>query len=418
MLKNLLKFGYLALAIVLGAVVGFGSYYINVSESATSKVKNALADKDYVTLSRIYSGSLIDGTNIAASFEETNSYDIYMNAGVMEQSGTYYNPEEDGLKTVYYHNFDMAYYIYLTDISFLYGDANGASGKTVHYAGIKFTSDTNTYNYYFDVNDSYNTAVKDTDYTVVKVTGDDGYTYNDYNDNFDGYCETQYSEKELLLNSKRNLSNFYTNYGFLPVSFSSKQIYYIEELLGGDITSFAIINSQGEKVSGDINYSFDFDEQFFLNAKPLFDAYSKFIPIYDKYGKVEGAQYTNDVSDSEYEAAVSQFNKDVEEFAYKLQNKALYPGFENYYNALPESYIKDSSIVFKTIMIVIVYIIAAVVLYFLFFHLKDITNLVFNRNKGPKQEIRPKNINIATKNQEKEVIDVKEENNNSSENNN
>lgn len=423
MLKTILKMAYIALAIVIGAIVGYGSYTINLQESASNAVKNAIKDKDYTTLSRIYSGGLIDSTNLAKDFTKTDKYDIFMNSGVYEYSGTYkevIENEEDvatELKTTYYHEFERTYYIYLTDVNFLFADSVGAGGKTVHHAGIKFNGTDSSYEYYYDLNDDSNASVKDTDYKVIKVENTKTtFEYDLYANDYTGYVKTPYSEKELLLNSQRKLTNFYVNYGFLPVSFTEGQINAIKDLLGSEIVSFNIMDASGTNVSGDINFQFTFEEDFFNEASSLFDAYSKFLPIYDKYGNVDGAKYESDVSESEYRVALETFNKSVEEFAYKLNNKALFNNLETFYSPLPDSFIKSNDLVGKTILICAIYVVAAIVLYFLLFHIKDITNLIYRRgNKNTNRGYSPKTVPTVN-NTKKEsddtsnVIEVKEEN--------
>ena len=389
--KTIAKFAYWAIAFVMGIVIYIGVYQVNMVEQVQEKISAAVSNTDYVQMARIVGGGLFDSTNLASDITSTKKYTMALLSGAVENSGTWYDPT-DSLNARYYHEYDEAYYLYVFNLTYTLSattkDSNG-NDVTVYKSGVRFYSGDNYYDYYLNLTSDYNSS------SNYEEATSNGNSYKKYSSNYNGYIEKATSEKELLLNSQRELAKYFSNYKFLSITISKDMIEEIETILGSDITAFDLLNGYGNDVSDTkIPFSFDFSESFYEKAKPVFDAYDVYLPIADKYNQVNGATYASSVSDNQYSDANQTLNTSIKEFTYKLSNKDIFTDYKTIYTSASQNeVVKLSDTITKSIVIVIIYVVAVVIVFFLIFYLKRITEFVTNRNRGNKNNYRPSGKN-------------------------
>jgi hypothetical protein len=299
---------------------------------------------------------------------EDNKFDMVVYAGTKDVTKTYYNHgDEDNLEKAKYHKYDFTYYIYLFDVSFSISDksAKRNNGKkiTVNDSGIRFYSGEESYDYYAVISDDY--------YHFVGLT-DAGLP--DYNTN---YMSKPDNLQDMFISGGRNMFDSYDQWGFYDFSISRDSVYAVNKLLGGDddnnvITSFAILDRDGKEVENSkTNFTFAFDEEFFAddNAGIIYKAYEEYNLVADN----------DDSSDSDISDAEDVFRDTAKVFDDNMK-EGLYP---TYFKAFDKSNIVNTStVVWKSILVTVLFVFSATVVFILIFKFTWIKNLVFRKKEG------------------------------------
>ena len=134
---------------------------------------------------------------------------------------------------------------------------------------------------------------------------------------------------------------------------------------------------------------------------------------------MSGATYAGDVSDNLYNDANNTLNTSIQEFTYKLSNKELFTDYKTIYTSASQGeVISLSSIVTKSIIVIVIYVVSVIVIFVLIFYIKRITQFVTrgknrNNNYRPRPNIEPKkeSIDASLKEVNNDNKDNKEETN-------
>lgn len=367
MLKLILKIAYFAFAVVLAIIVYMLAYQTSAYDHVVGKLSSYASEKDYDSVCRMFGGGLLDGNEIVKI--ENEKFDLVIYEGVAENNISYTVVEDEKEVTKSHHTFNKIYHMFI-----LNSDINTQNVTTqdsvTNSTAIRFYSADGYYDYKFDISSEVNK---------------------------DLYIEKPSNVKETLLNAERVASNYYDNWGIYYFNFNEETVGFIEEELASDIIGFNLVDGASKTLLDDneqCKLSFNFESTFFTDVKVLYDAYQKFIPIYDAY-------HADDIKEDEYNAAYDVFIDETEEFEADLDS-GKYP---NYLESFTQKELMPSIIIWKSIGIVALFVVCVAILYILIFKFAWIKSIV---TRTPRSNVRYTPNKITPK---KEVIDaqVKEE---------
>lgn len=395
--RGILKLLYGVIVVIFGIVVGLAAYSMARSTHLTDLVNEIITNENYDEIARL-SGGFEDSTNLISydNSNDSNKVDMVLQAGLDEL--TYeYKTDVDGTRyNNYYHQYEYSYRLFLFKINYDYSNIQIDSSSYYNGASVRLFSENGSYDFHLEVGSKTNA------YNQNKISGDDlvinGITINDY-------YKDENTLDTAIIHQEKNYISFYEQNSFANISLNQSSIKYIENKIG-KITSFNLTDREGNLVlENNISVSFDFNEQFFVNMKDAVDSYNEILPVYDgahyydSYQNVKeycslhhnGKEYTTD----ELNEIASPVETKLKDLQAKIDNKEA--GYETY-TYLSRSYIygSTSSAIGRVVLYVGLYLIAVVIIYFLFFHFRDIKNFVF-RDRSKQTEIRPKQQNNVTK---------------------
>lgn len=381
MLKTIGKIVYLAFAAILAVLFGILNYNTSSDEEYVNLVTTAAKDEDTEKL--VYAFSSFGLPYDAVPYKKTsvgsnNKYSVY---GSLNQiSMTYYTTKDQTNTTETFKRIEFIYYIFLRDPSFKYSKYTD-NGTVMNNTGIRFyNEDGASFDYHFVISDTINK---------------------------DEYIEHPMTRYEALMNTSRNYTVTYMNerynYHFMLTPVSESMVEYIttNKLNNKPITKMNYIDSEGKLVyENDIDIRLDFSQDFFSADKGIMtyrDAFRKY--------------YDSDTNTEEGKKAKEEATKYINEFKIESLNNA------NYKLGLKKEEIYHAGLVWKTIGLVFVFVLAFAIVYFLLFHFALIKRLVFRRSSGrttryvpnkidKKDMYKPKNSAIKA-----EVREVKPEEN-------
>lgn len=393
-----MKTGLKIIYVIIAFIVCFFAYYISYSEYSYTYVKGivdtAIANKDYAETAKLF-GSCFDKTNLVSSSDDYVNVAIFKGVHTSQYSYT----ENETTKEV--DKFELSYYIYIfagDTYTIDYSNWTDTS-NTYNHSGIRFYSEgymSNTYgsyykgvdgNYYESIDSKFYNAeytensntysstycyIKTSDSVYQKIESEEKYSekYYDYyfvmssDVNSNLYVESPTSYDEAVLYSSRDYigtSSYYSLFGMINFTFDQCML----DAIGFDsVTKIEILDTlSNAKRTIDITLDFDDTEGFYKDIKPLANEYNEYFELYN-----------SDPSSEDLEAKQTE----VEEFQDSFQTSFLTLN-ENYTFRYDDDYFDTTSITWKTIGTVALFIVCAILIYFLLFHFRFIKG-IFNRN--------------------------------------
>ena len=361
MAKLILRILYFALSVIIAVFVGMLYYQSEVYQEIYDKTQEWLKAGDYTSIGRMYSGyfnkvPLVDQTDGKAArivvFESTqeDSFSYYK----LNDGATPGSTKDSDYTSLVHHTYDSSYsfifYIPSAD-KVKYNLANiDYNDKVVNNFGLRF----------YDKND--NTKYYDYKFEISNTV------------NKEEFVLRPLSEKEYILHGKRDLlTNFYSSWGFCRTYINVQTLNTIEEASGIDIGSFNVCDNSGKNMfASNISLDMDFKEQFFTDIKPLLDAYSEYLPIYNDYNYANKSKVTKD----EYNAATDAVKEKLDKWT---EEAKAYP---NYLTAFEKDELTTSAPIWKTVGVLAIYALAIFILYIILFEFKRVKNFVFKDRKN------------------------------------
>lgn len=347
MVKKILKILYISFGLLFAILIYMVGYQSNLSSHILNLTAEAIESKDYSNIALVH-GGCFDRENLIVDDSDELEIGIY-SAAHLSAFNVYDNKDAESATTKRFY--DNAYIIYVVAPKFSI-KGYSENGKMVNQSGINLFDGDKSYKYDFLINDEIN---KDK-YISKPVSTDEAYFI------------------------KRDLITYYDTWDFMNIVITQGML----KAMGlNKITKLEFVNDVNEVVETfDINL--DFSQKFFADVKPLSENYNNYIQ------KVEASNNDSKVQ----KEAEEEFNKFYEGES----------GFHNSFLAMDDSYsyrytdkeLEPGKIVWQTIGMLSLYLLAAVGLYLLFFHFNDIKNL-FTRNRG-NYRVNPASVNAAKAN--------------------
>lgn len=340
-MKTILKFFYLAFAVVLGVVIYLSAYNSAGFNYISDLTKTAIENKEYEKVGLIH-GGCFDTKSIANNSSDKLNVAIF--PSVTLESFNYYDAEslKEGSKeekTITYNEFCNSYYIYIfnSSISDLNTTTNGVS---TNMAALRFKSESSTYDYLF------------------KITSDV---------NSDSYNSKPTSVNDYLIKGGRNLFTYKVNYDFFNITLTSLDIEAMKSQgFNGSITGFDIIDQNGNVVATE-NVKLDFSQQFFTDAKPLVDNYNTYINEYSNAESKEDKQKAEDKFNAFYDGE-DGFEK-------------TFTSNSEYTFRYADSYLRPSKLIWNGVGVLAIFALCVVLIYILLFHFAFIKGLITGSGK-------------------------------------
>ncbi|MDE6013594.1 MAG: hypothetical protein K2G50_01470, partial [Anaeroplasmataceae bacterium] len=198
---------FVGIAIVIGIGVFFLGYRSNYVNHIYDLVGNAIDESRYSDVVKVF-GGCFDTESIIK--DNSDDYDLVIYPGTTLTDSVNYGEDEN-----YYH-YRKAYYFYIFKMRFTTAASSTGTQKT----GLRFYSDSESYNFYFTVNSDTNSSY---------------------------YVSEPSNLEEVLLNSE-HMSLTSGDIKFVNLTLSDDQINMIETKLGGKINKMAILDSLGDEV--------------------------------------------------------------------------------------------------------------------------------------------------------------------------
>ncbi len=339
-MKTILKFFYLAFAVVLGVVIYLNAYNTAGFNYINNLTKTAIESKEYYKVGMIH-GGCFDTKNISTT--SSDKLDLVIFPSVTLESFNYYDAETVGSKdekTITYNEFCNSYYIYIfnSNISDINSTTNGVA---TNMAGLRFKSNTSSYDYLFKITSDVNSS---------------------------SYVEKPTTVDDYLLKGERNLFNYKLNYDFFNITLTSLDIKAMQNAgLEGAITGFDILDQTGNVIAtSDVNL--DFSQKFFHDASELVSHYNTYIK-----------EYSASESKEDKKAAEDKFNAfyDGEDgFEKKFTTNT------DYTFRYSDSYLRPGKLIWNGVGILAVFALCVVLIYILLFHFAFIKGLITGSGKG------------------------------------
>lgn len=328
--------GFFALAI------GFLQYNTNNIEYVKDLYTKHIKKGEYEEVAKIFN-DLVDTNSIYE--DDTDAADIRIYPGMTMVKASYTENNEQKAYIVYEYGYN--FYIFKSEFAF----HNISLNDSVENASsIRFTNGDNYYDYYLVVDKEYNSSV---------------------------YKETAATKEEALLNNGRDYVDSNDSVGFITISFYSTMIDYIKSQIGGDITGVDIMSNEG-KVLYSMAITFNFDEQFFLDAKNLLDYQNNSL---DEYELADSKEKRAEILDDA--------KKYLKDWSYKYEDASYYVRLE--------SMGTPAIVIWKTTGSLLLFAVFIVLIYFALFERKRIKRWI-NKWKGIDEEeenpISPKKESI------------------------
>ncbi|MBR6072044.1 MAG: hypothetical protein IKP77_04335 [Acholeplasmatales bacterium] len=343
MFRTILKIGYITVVLVLAVLFGVLNYNTGADDVFIDKLREAVASEDSKELANVFSAFSLpyDGNPyVKVDTDGKNNLTVFGSVNMLNVSYTETVDGEEKSQT--YKEVENVYYVFIKNIN--YSDGNKIDGDNIiNKTGLRFyNEDGKYYDYHFVVDKNINKE--------------------EYSDKID-------TPTKGLVNAKRDLNNLFrqrgTQFDFIVSTISESLVSYIKvQLDNKDIVKFNLLDRDGEKVynlANDLEVRFDFSQQFFSDIKTFRDSFRLYY----------GAQ---DQEAQDYKDAVEY----LEKFKVTDLNNA------NYLEGLKKDEIYNAKLVWRSIGISALFVLAFTIVYILLFHFKLIKRIIFreNRNKG------------------------------------
>ena len=339
-MKTILKFFYLAFAVVLGVVIYLNAYNTAGFNHINDLTKTAIESKEYYKVGMIH-GGCFDTKNISTT--SSDKLDLVIFPSVTLESFNYYDAEtvdSKDEKTITYNEFCNSYYIYIFNSNI--SDINSTTNcVATNMAGLRFKSNTSSYDYLFKITSDVNSS---------------------------SYVEKPTTVDDYLLKGERNLFNYKLNYDFFNITLTSLDIKAMQTAgLEGAITGFDILDQTGNVIATS-DVSLDFSQKFFDDASELVSHYNTYIK-----------EYSASESKEDKKAAEDKFNAfyDGEDgFEKKFTTNT------DYTFRYSDSYLRPGKLIWNGVGILAVFALCVVLIYILLFHFAFIKGLITGSGKG------------------------------------
>lgn len=363
MLKTILKVVYVTIAAVLCFILFMGFYNTFRSDYVIELTSTAVKEKNYETIAKVFNVTF--DLKSVLNEQPTDEVHIEILPSISRVDAVTYKKEEGSedytATTNYLFEYNYSFYLYEPKFSTADSSDNGIyTNKTA----IRF----------YGENDKYY------DY-LLKVTS---------SVNKDSYSARPETVSDALLKSSRDQLQVLNLINATYATINESIINYIQsEYLESSITGYSIIDGNGKEVFAPQNVNFDFSQQFF-NEQEIIDFKTKYNEV------IEAQKESTDAANSKY--------ADFEKWYYGENNDGIFYTFyeseahPTYMHQLDESELKPASIVWKTIGIIALFLLAVIILYILLFYFKWIKRIVTRSGKNEgrytaKNQAQKKNSN-------------------------
>ena len=339
------KIIFFSVAVIFGIVFYIGTNATNFNEHKLNLVNTAIQNEEYHIVPQLFLEVPFDTKSILDETDEDAEVEVYPASGMTNYVLV------DGESTKEYVRYENAYLFFIFKINFPTAGYVDSGNNNVNDSAIKFIGDKGEYDLYFVQNEQYNASE---------------------------YISDPKTEYEYSLNCARDLNEVNNSWGFIPLSLSETTIKGIEEKIG-KITTFKLIDATGD-VKMEENISFDFDEAYFNHEYIAKNRDSIDSKLKTYYSLTDSKEMT---------ALADEINAELEKFRDEFEENTAGTGFAV---TLPKEIIEPNSVYWKTIAQMGLYFVFIVVLYFLFFHIKQITAFVkglANRNNQQPKKTGP-----------------------------
>lgn len=323
---------YLGVTIIFGFLVYIMSSNSNQMNHLESLVTKAIESEKFHEVPMIWDGCF-DTTSIVKN--ESDKMDIVLYPATSQTDITY-GPEGN---TSRFLKFEKAYYLYIFNTEFSLESVKTSSDTTHNYSGIEFSNGTNTFTYYFIVNDKINTS----SYEAAPTT-----------------------KEQTVLKGARDVTNTNSIWNFMRVTFTETMLNQIVKELGGEVTQLSVKDSEG-KAQYTTDVKVDFSQKFFTDVKPLFDNYNVYL---DSYLSADGDKNKINEAQTKFNEF---YNPWYEEFESKKEETKYTFRFDN-------DILSPSKLMWQTTGIVALYIFVVALVYMLLFHFKSIKRIFSREN--------------------------------------
>ena len=341
-IKTFFKVLYICAGIIVLVFVYLLSYNSYTLSHVQRLANDAIAQKDYVGLEKIF-GSFFSTESLIT--ENVDDYDLVVYPTAIFST---YKYKVDGEEKAYEHS-DKGYNIYY--INPKTDNVNDVTIGTAveNHAGIRYTfSDGKEYLYYFQISDKYNK------------------TYY--------YAEPK-TVNEVILGGQRSLFQIYTYLNYFDITLSESIVNAIKAEIGseGTINKITMVNSSGKDIDGGFNINLDFSQDWFNNIAEYQEKYNKYITDY------------NATTDNNQKG---ELTKEFEKFFYGENNDGFYHTFQKIPGcgvANGRDYVYPATLIWQSIGMCALVVVVLFLLYMLIFHFKFLKELVYrigNRNKN------------------------------------
>ena len=353
MIKKVLKVLYISFGLLIGLLVCLVGYQTNGATHVMNMVNEALDSKNYSELVMIH-GVCFDKESIVE--DDSDKLDIVIFPGTHLTMAQYYengDEENDDKTVVKKYLAEKAYYIYIISPKFSI-KGYSENKEFVNHSGLKFVSNNSSYKYNFLVSDTVN------DECLEK-------TPVCFEDSYFGY---------------RDDINYNSVWGYMNIVITEGML----KAMNVSNTNKIEIYDDTDTIAASFDVNLDFSQKFFTDVDPFVSTHNDYLK------KIDG--HENDRS------LVKEADAEFEKF-YLGEAKDGSSGFKNDFVKLDDSYsfryddkiLAPGKLVWQTIGGLAIYLLAAVVLYLLFFHFKDLMN-IFTKNKG-NYRVNPASVNAA-----------------------
>ena len=209
-------------------------------------------------------------------------------------------------------------------------------------AGLRFKSNTSSYDYLFKITSDVNSS---------------------------SYVEKPTTVDDYLLKGERNLFNYKLNYDFFNITLTSLDIKAMQNAgLEGAITGFDILDQTGNVIATS-DVSLDFSQKFFDDVSELVSHYNTYIK-----------EYSASESKEDKKAAEDKFNAFYDgEDGFEKKFTSEHPDYTFRYS---DSYLRPGKLIWNGVGILAIFALCVVLIYILLFHFAFIKGLITGSGKG------------------------------------
>ena len=378
-MKTILKVIYGFFVLIIGVIIymvadqSFASQnYINLVTDASLK---AYEENNYDDLARVFSifSTPIEKEKVALKgvTEKESVTAIY--STVNQFSATYY---KDGNSTTD-QRIEYEYLVIVSNPKFQYESSSDGTNKTAfRFYGLDKDNNEVYYDYSFVLSENVNSA---------SFVGD------------------PQNEKEAVLHGSRNLLSDYTQYNllFFPI-FETTIKYIMEEKNMVSLTGFNIVENTGKQIyDSNVSCKFDFSQRITSDLATWVNNFNKYND--DKAGIAK-------LEDEEYKAVVTYLND------FTNNPDTYVANFEDYYLVgYPREAVYTPDIIYKSIGVVLLFLVVAVLLFIVLFYFNRIKEFVARFSKKtperniPNKEIRKQTVISKSGVKKEDVVEAKVE---------
>ena len=260
--------------------------------------------------------------------DSTDEADIKIYPGMMSVNAYY--TENDNAKA--YVMYEPIYHMFIFNSKFEFNNLTLDGGEYLNKSSIRFNGDTKSYDYFLQVNSSYN---------------------NQY------YVEEANSLSDAILNNSRTYVDSLDSLGFLTIDFSKTMLDLIKKELESNINSISIVSNEGIELYT-MKLAFNYDEQFFKDSDDLINFQNECL---DKYEAATSDEERKNIVESAQNELSSWISSNT--------------GYDSTYFVRTGSYSTPASVIWKTVGSLVVFAIIVALIYILLFERKLIKKLVF-----------------------------------------